>query len=357
MIKRITAIMALVLTLCLFAFPVFAAAYNFDDIAQNKVGTFSDDYTYDNKYIDLILDEGLYVFVCDLSYTYWGESGELFGCDFYVNKKYGNYVSDDGFLYQLNSNGKSVFYIYIDTPVRVGISDICSSLSYTVDIYSTVSNSSNDRYDEGFEAGKNQGYTLGHIDGYDKGYGLGYTDGERAGYDDAIDSAREQVYENAYNTGYLEGDRDGYERGWEQGYESGEDLGYSNGFTTGKNEGLSEGYENGHTDGRLEGLEDGYENGYGTGKNDGYEEGRQTAQDAAYNQGKQEGWNEAIQDSEEVKTAIGGLFSGIFDGIVDSFNELTEGVTLMGLTLKQILLTIAGIGIIGLVIVLLALKK
>ena len=341
MIKRISAIMALVLTLCLFAFPVFAAAYNFDDIAQNKVGTFSDEYTYDGKYIDLVLDEGLYVFVCNLEYVYWGESGELFGCNFYVNKKYGNYVSDDGFLYQLNSNGKFVFYIYIDNAVRVGISDICSSLSYTVDIYSTVSNSSNDRYDEGFEAGKNQGYTLGHIDGYDKGYGLGYTDGERAGYDDAIDSAREQVYENAYNTGYFEGDRDGYDRGWEQGYESGEDLGYYNGFTTGKNEGLSEGYENG----------------YGTGKNEGYSEGRQTAQDAAYAEGKQDGWNEAIQDSEEVKTAIGGIFSGIFDGVVDSFSDLTEGVTIMGLTLKQILLTIVGIAIIGIAIALIALKK
>ena len=340
MIKRITAIMALVLTLCLFAFPVFAAALDSDEIRGDLVYTISGycDF-YDGSstvYIDYVtLPEGLYIIDIDGQYPYddYNDAG------FYIQSASGS----GRFSYSFPPGWggydiwDGIFYVYITAPFEFYFFSNYEYWNlglYTINIYSTVFN---DKYDEGFEAGKNQGYTLGHIDGYDKGYGLGYTDGERAGYDDAIDSAREQVYENAYNTGYFDGNRDGVDTGY--------DLGYEGGYSTG----VSDGYSNGSTDG--------YNEGYSVGKSEGYSEGRQTAQDAAYAEGKQDGWNEAIQDSEEVKTAIGGIFSGIFDGCVDSFNELTEGVTLMGITLKQILLTIVAIGIIGVCIWLFALKK
>lgn len=132
------------------------------------------------------------------------------------------------------------------------------------------------------------------------------------------------------------------------------------GYNNGLNNGFETGYEVGYGDAQAEAgdaYKDGYDNGYDAGKTIGYNHGNEEGFKKGYTLGEADGWENAIKDADEVKTAIGGIFTGVFDGIVDSFNELTEGVTIMGLTLKQILLTIFAIGIIGICIWLFGLKK
>lgn len=131
---------------------------------------------------------------------------------------------------------------------------------------------------------------------------------------------------------------------------------YQEGYNNAFDSAYETGYEVGYGDAEAEinsDMEGAFKSGYNAGKSIGYNEGKE----AGYILGEADGWQNAIEDADEVKTAIGGIFTGVFDGTVDAFNELTEGITIMGLTLKQILLTIAALGIIGICIWLFALKK
>ena len=284
--KRIFAILTLTLTLALFAFPVFADTgfggdddiFDREEPKRSFSGSVSD---YSDVSIGSVtLDEGLYLFDCNFSFSFWGEDGEIFTATFFIKS---SRASGSSILLSTPvSHGDYVFYVYVTSPISIYIR-IASPLEYTVDIHNIKT------YIDGFADGKTEGYN--------NGYSVGKSDG------------------------FYEGQIDGFALGRETGYKRGEADGYAKGET------------------------DGYNNGYSDGKRDGYV------------LGEADGWDNAIKDSDEVKTAIGGIFTGIFDGCVDSFNELTEGVTLMGLTLKQILLTIAALGIIGLCIWLFALKK
>lgn len=272
--KRIFAILILAITLTLSAFPVFADSYNPEDISFEKIETFSaTTQTYSDVLIGkLTLNEGLYILDCNISFLWWGESGETCSASFFVKS---SSSSGNSILLSCSiSQGDYVFYIYVTAPISIYI-NAQSSLVYTVDIYSTK------HYNDFLQEGYNSGFDSGYATGYEVGYG-----------DCSSDS-----------------------------------------------------YNNGRAEGILIGREQGYNDGYNKGK------------EAGYILGEADGWEHAIKDSDEVKTAIGGIFTGVFDGAVDSFNELTEGITIMGLTLKQILLTIAALGIIGICIWLFALKK
>ena len=293
--KRIFSILTLALTLALFAFPVFAAPFNPEDISLEKIESFSGcNEGYSNEKIGTVtLDEGLYIFDCDFSFCLWPESGEIYSGTFLVKNS-----SSSTLLSCYIDQGNSVYYVYVTSSISVYISAY-SPLDYIVDIYSTKHY--NDFEQEGYQEGYNDGYYFG----YDNGYIAGEVHGSEYGY------------ENGYTDGYAEG------------LTKANDYAYNSGYEIGKEEGRGEGYNTG----------------YAVGKH------------AGYILGEADGWENAIKDADEVKTAIGGIFTGVFDGAVDSFNELTEGITIMGLTLKQILLTIAALGIIGICIWLFALKK
>ena len=195
--------------------------------------------------------------------------------------------------YKFRDYGSETFYVYITTPCDIYFQSSNGGTSFNFSVAVYSTKSYSDIYSYG----------------YDRGHSIGYAQGQESGYD--------QGYTVGYNTGHAEG------------------------LTKANDYAYNSGYEIGHEEGRAEG----YNNGYSVGKN------------AGYILGEADGWKNAIEDADEVKTAIGGIFTGIFDGAVDSFNELTEGITIMGLTLKQILLTIVALGIIGICIWLFALKK
>ena len=317
--KRIFAILCIILTLSLSALPAFAASTNHDKMKKEKVYSYSKPngfgFSTSSYHADTVtLEEGLYFVSFSIKYC----EGELNDVGLYFKNFSNTTFSRTIYSVSFWADFSDSFYIYVTSPIDIQFHSTSgtSVLSYVlIDIWSTKT------YEEIYDIGDTDGYNRGLWDGYSEGF----SHGNDSGYGDGYAAGIEDGYGVAFN--------EGYDEGYDYGLVTGEEMGYNNGYT------------NGEADG------------YTKGKTDGYTEGRKVAQDAAYAQGKQDGWNEAIQDSEEVKTAIGGIFSGVFDGIVDSFNELTEGVTLIGLTLKQILLTIAGIGIIGLVIVLLSLKK
>lgn len=134
-----------------------------------------------------------------------------------------------------------------------------------------VACNSNDRYQEGFDAGKAQGYQEGYAAGdaagYDRAkayfqtadYTKGFNDGKAAGitigynqgYTVGKNDGLAQGYTNGYNAGYSDGDKDGYDRGYDAGYDDGYDDGYDIGYDDGYGDGYDVGYDDGFADGSL----------------------------------------------------------------------------------------------------------
>ena len=119
MIKRITAIMALVLTLCLFAVPSFAAALDSDEIRGDLVYTISGYCDFfdgsSTVYIDYVtLPEGLYIIDIDGQYPYddYNDAG------FYIQSASGS----GRFSYSFPPGWggydiwDGIFYVYITAP-------------------------------------------------------------------------------------------------------------------------------------------------------------------------------------------------------------------------------------------------
>ena len=170
------------------------------------------------------------------------------------------------------------------------------------------SGDSDDRYDEGFAAGKQQGYQ----EGYDTGYDDGYVDGDAAGY------ARAEAYfaSQDYNTGYADGRASGLSEG------------YNTGYTDGKNDGLAEGYNNGYNAGYTDGDADGYERGFSNGYDDGVADGGAGQYSAGYNAGYSDGYDSGALDGYDLGYEEGedagwsaGYDVGFEDGRVVGYNE------------------------------------
>ncbi len=61
----------------------------------------------------------------------------------------------------------------------------------------------------------------------------------------------------------------------------------------------------------------------------------------------QEGYDKCVSDYEGAETAVVGVVGGMFDGFVDAFTTLTQGVTLFGFSLHTIFLTIIALAVIA----------
>ncbi len=61
----------------------------------------------------------------------------------------------------------------------------------------------------------------------------------------------------------------------------------------------------------------------------------------------QEGYAKCVEDYKGAETAVVGVVGGIFDGLVDAFTTVTQGVTLFGFSLHTIFLTIISLAVIA----------
>ena len=161
----------------------------------------------------------------------------------------------------------------------------------------------NDRYQEGLAAGKDQGYK----EGYDVGYDDGYADGDDAGYARAKSFFASADYLKGFDDGKASGTTIGYNNGYAVGKKDGETQGYNNGYNAGKtdgyNQGKREGYDLGYDDGYDDGHWDGgssssgaytagYNAGYSDGKLDGYDEGYDVGVNQSYDMGYDDGFDD-----------------------------------------------------------------
>ncbi len=231
-------------------------------------------------------------------------------------------------------------------------------------------------YDVGFGDGVDVGIGQGYASGYDDGYENGYVAGDDSGYAAGIEEGYASGYEVGYNNGYVAGDAVGNEVGYasgyylgktvgyEQGYSEGESNGYEYGFTDGKTEGLTEGYNNGFAEGKTEGLTEGYNNGFTEGKTEGFGEGYERGyyegeidglgarQDYWYNTGHADGYDKGLKEYyndlyekglENIDgnhgTGVQGFLAGMWSGTQGFMQELLDGITFSGLSLRSIVST------------------
>lgn len=175
-----------------------------------------------------------------------------------------------------------------------------SILSFAVACNSGGGGSTTDRYQEGFNAGRQSGYN----EGYDVGYDDGYADGDAAGY------ARAEAYFSSLD----------YNQGFADGRASGLQEGYNNGYSVGKNDGLNEGYANGYNAGYDDGDADGFDRGYNVGYDDGYTDGDADGYTAGYNTGYSDGYDDGSFDGYNLGYDDG--FADGYDvGYDDGFND------------------------------------
>lgn len=187
------------------------------------------------------------------------------------------------------------------------------------------------------------GYSNGFSEGYDEGYDVGYDWGYEVGHGDGYESGSEDGYQN----GYKNGETMGYINGYEQGEMDGSDRGYADGFTNGWQEGFEEsvynfanGYDKGFAEGKTEGYKDGYsatmdvDTAYANGYTDGYE--------TAYKENYEETVNK-ISPNEGTLTQ--GFLAGMWNGTQNFVQEILDGVTFSGLSLRSIVTTVFSIAL------------
>ncbi|MGE3608246.1 MAG: Yae1 family protein [Bacteriovoracaceae bacterium] len=178
-----------------------------------------------------------------------------------------------------------------------------------------------DKYQEGFDKGKQEGYTQGKQEGYSQGYDVGYddgyddgyADGDAAGYarGDADGLARAQTYFASadYNAGFTDGKAQGVTLGYSQGYNVGKTDGY--------NVGKTDGYNTGKTDGYNAGVTAGYSTGYNAGKTDGYNSGASAGYSSGYSVGYDDGYDDGKVAGGSTTNYNAGYNAGYNDGYDD----------------------------------------
>ena len=205
------------------------------------------------------------------------------------------------------------------------------------DTFNGYSNGFSEGYEEGFADGDQSGYNSGWADGNEEGYDEGYDWGYEVGHGDGYESGSEDGYQN----GYTNGETMGYINGYEQGEMDGIDRGYADGFSSGWQEGFEEsvhnfasGYDKGFAEGKTEGYKDGYsatmdvDTAYANGYTDGYE--------TAYKENYEETVNK-ISPNEGTLTQ--GFLAGMWNGTQNFVQEILDGVTFSGLSLRAIVTT------------------
>lgn len=162
----------------------------------------------------------------------------------------------------------------------------------------------NDRYQEGFTAGKDQGYRQG----YDVGYDDGFADGDEAGF------ARAKTFfaSGDYNTGFEAGKVVGVQIGYNQGLT----VGKAEGYTTGYNVGKLESYDRGYKDGIYDGYDMGYDDGLADGYDMGYDDGFGDGYDVGYDDGWSDGYGLSVGKSKNLK-GYANLLSMVHNDMID----------------------------------------
>jgi flagellar biosynthesis/type III secretory pathway protein FliH len=187
----------------------------------------------------------------------------------------------------------------------------------------------NDRYQEGFNAGKDQGYRLG----YDRGYDDGYADGDEAGFE------RARVYFAGadYNAGFAAGRAEGISIGFNQGFTAGRtegyNLGYNTGYTSGRTAGISIGYDMGYDDGLADGYDMGYDDGLADGYDFGYDDGFADGYDIGYDDGWYDAWGLSVGKSKALK-GYSNLLSMVHNDLFDYSKIKAPKQTSRGLTVN-----------------------
>lgn len=158
-------------------------------------------------------------------------------------------------------------------------------------------------------------------------------------------------YTDGFDMGYQEGQNSGYNSGYDSGYHEGLGVGYGDGYEAGVHDteypAWDRGYKNGFSDGFLDGEEAGlaigYDEGYAVGKADGYQ------------QGAKDTYNDAFQSTldkidENEGTLTQGFLAGMWNGVQSFVQELLDGITFSGLSLRSIVTTLFAIVIAAFVI-------
>lgn len=171
---------------------------------------------------------------------------------------------------------------------------------------------------------------------YDSGYADGESEGHFNGYKEGYDVGSGHGFEEGYGIGYDEGKDDGYAEGVEVSFDVGAEFGYESGFRAGKSEGYDHGYENGKSDGLTEGEEIGYGEGYGKGYDVGKVDGKKEYYNELYEKGL-----ENIDSNQG--TGVQGFLAGMWNGTQGFVQELLDGITFSGLSLRSIVSTVLAI--------------
>lgn len=173
----------------------------------------------------------------------------------------------------------------------------------------TMVTACNDRYQEGFAAGRTEGLTAGRADGERDGYARGEAFfSERVTYEQGFDDGHETGYSVGHAEGYANGNRVGRDEGFAQAMADGT---YDRAFDIGEAEGLIDGRADGRVVGRSDGYDDGYDDGYAS---------IRVQIDRAYDDGYSDGYRSGYS-SGDLDGRIDGRQDGDADGRADGFDD------------------------------------
>lgn len=120
----------------------------------------------------------------------------------------------------------------------------------------------NDRYAEGFAAGKAEGYQEGYDAGDTAGYNRAKAYFETADYTKGFNDGKQQGIATGYTQGYNVGKADGYTQGYNAGEDDGWELGFDAGFEAGEEVGWEAGFDAGFEAGEDYGWDIGFNDGW-----------------------------------------------------------------------------------------------
>jgi flagellar biosynthesis/type III secretory pathway protein FliH len=164
------------------------------------------------------------------------------------------------------------------------------------------------KYEEGFNAGKQDGIVQGRLDGSDEGYSNGFSDGVQQSYDTAFT----QGHADGLVTGYSEGSDYFLTAGFEEGHSDGQYDGQIAGDQAGYAVGYNTAYDSFYSSSYINGEDDGYDDGYSDGRSDGYDDGYSDGSDDSYYDGYDDGFDDGYDD---------GYYDGYDDGYYDSSDQ------------------------------------
>ncbi len=302
----------------------------------------------------------------------WGASASTF-----IHYNGGTYAEgyQDGIDdYKNSSEFSNITANHFDNGYNAGFEDGCDFMTEELEFY-YKDYISPDKIAENYISKEEHDFSMSDCAGqnYNKGYNAGYTDGLIAsgGASGDISSAYDSGYSAGYNQGHINGYKSGYSEGKSAGlidckathnemlkeeYDIAYSVGYGNGYdkaTLDRDNHYMDILKDYLSPSQVSALYyskqyvyDNYviKSTYESDKASAYEQGYNAgviASSGAYS----EGYNKALEDVNIVSATAG----GIFDSAVTAFRNVTDGVSLFGLSLQTIFITLISIAIIAIV--------